>query len=230
MKLLLIEDNPTITGSLYYLLHPSYVVHSAPDGQSGLDRAIKGNYDLIILDLNLPDMPGQMVCERLRAKGAKAPILILSGNADVDSKATLLDRGANDYVTKPFASQELLARVRVLLRQSVGRQTTSQLACGDLLLDTKSRTASRQGRPIYLRRKEYDLLECLAINSGQVVPHQLLASYVWSETEETSPNNLQVQINQLRRKIDLPFKKPIIKTVHGIGYMLSRPDIVPRAF
>ncbi|MGC1176600.1 MAG: response regulator transcription factor [Candidatus Saccharimonadales bacterium] len=223
MKLLLIEDDRNITLALRQALAAEHVVDIAADGADGLFKAATRNYGLIILDLQLPDIPGLKVCERLRAQDFSGPILVLSGEAKVISKIGLLDAGADDYLTKPFSLGELKARLRVLSRRT-GTSTSSnsnRLTVGDLTLDRDKYQVERGGQTIKLRRKEFALLECLMQHAGTVVTRDILGSYAWRDNEDPWTNTIDVHIKYLRDKIDRPFGSNLIRTVHGLGYTLD---------
>ena len=224
MHILLIEDENHIAEALQQALAASYSVHRAETGTNGLLRAASHSYDIVILDLNLPDVPGLHVCRQLRSNGFEGPILILSGEVKVISKIMLLDAGADDYLTKPFSLGELKARLRMLLRRS-GKPLTAhhQFTVGDLTLDCERHEVVRQGQLIKLRRKEFCLLECLMQNAGAIVTRDVLSNHAWRDNEDPWANTIDVHIKYLRDKIDTPFDRPLIRTVHGLGYKLEAP-------
>lgn len=221
MKLLLVEDNQNIASALSQALATTYTVDWAGTASFGLSKASQVAYDIIVLDLNLPDMQGLEVCRRLRRDNHTMPILILTAEVKPISKINLLDAGADDYLTKPFSLGELKARLRVLLRRTSKQPQTNQLAIEDLTLDTDTHTVTRAGKSIRLRRKEFFLLECLLQHAGSVVTREALSHYAWRENEDPWTNTIDVHIKYLRDKIDRPFAKPLIKTVHGLGYKLE---------
>lgn len=224
MRLLLIEDDRGIAQALAHALATTYSIDVAGSGQEGLRQAERYGYGMIILDLNLPDMSGLTICQNLRQNGVTAPILILTGEAKVMSKINLLDAGADDYLTKPFSLGELKARLRVLARRAVSDKPPKQrLTAGDLVLDSVTHQVERGGRLIKLRRKEFALLECLLQHAGTVVTRDILSSHAWRENEDPWTNTIDVHIKYLRDKIDRPFARPLIKTVHGLGYKLEAP-------
>jgi DNA-binding response OmpR family regulator len=226
MKLLLINHQPDIVLGLYRALRRDYAIECVATGQSALAKLRQNNYDVIILDLDIDDMPGLNVCEQIRSLGIDTPILILASSTDTNSKVTLLDSGANDYLTKPFQRAELEARLRVMTRRRIQNQLYhSRLVVGDLVLDTGKLLASRSGLPIMLRRKEFALLECLMRNAGSVVTSTILSSQAWEEDEETMANTLHVHIKHLRDKIDKPYRSALIRTVHGLGYKIEVPIV-----
>ncbi|MEK7059795.1 MAG: response regulator transcription factor [Patescibacteria group bacterium] len=221
-KVLLIEDDRSIAGALAQALRGSYNIDAAATGQMALYKVDTESFDIIVLDLNLPDMTGIMVCRQLRDRGLSAPILILSGDGGVMTKISLLDAGANDYLTKPFSLGELKARLRALLRTSQGQhKLTKQLAISDILLDRQTYKVSRSGLAIDLRRKEFALLECLMEHAGSVVTRHALMRYAWQGADAVWTNTVDVHIKSLRDKIDRPFGQSLIRTVHGLGYKLE---------
>lgn len=222
-KLLLIEDDRTISSALTEALANVYRIDVASTGKLGIYRGDGTDYAAILLDLNLPDLPGLAICQQLRERGAKAPILILTGEHNVLTKISLLDAGADDYLTKPFSLGELKARLRVLQRKtpSIAQPPLKHIVVGELELDTATYRVWRSGRPIQLRRKEFTLLACLMERAGTVVSRQALIQYAWQGHDEPWTNTIDVHIKYLRDKIDRPFDYPLIKTVHGFGYQLE---------
>jgi DNA-binding response OmpR family regulator len=224
MRILLIEDHREIAAALETALALEYQITLAETGQLGLRYAKQYEFDAILLDLNLPDMPGLSVCEKLRAEGCLLPIIILSAESQVLSKIKLLDAGADDYLTKPFSLGELKARIRALSRTPRTTQIDQKiLEAGELHLNTVNREALRGGQTIRLRRKEFAILECLMRHQGTTVSRQALGNYVWPDGSGPWTNSIDVHIKYLRDKIDRPFKKPLIQTVHGLGYRLAVP-------
>jgi DNA-binding response OmpR family regulator len=219
VRLLLIEDDRRIASFVAKGLRESgYGVAVAYDGEEGYLNALLNDYDLLLLDLMLPTMDGIAITRKLRAARRVTPILMLTARDSVSDKILGLNEGADDYVTKPFAFGELLARVRALLR----RETTMR-ACAmqvaDLEVDTAARIVRRAGREIALSAREYALLEYLMHHAGQVLTRELLAENVWTDTDVES-NVIDVYIRYLRQKIDTPFDRPLIRTVRGFGYTL----------
>jgi two-component system, OmpR family, response regulator len=221
MKLLLVEDHEGIILALYRALAPLYTIDTAGTVASGLQKTKDSHYDAIILDLDLPDGSGLKICEQLRARGANTPIIVLSGDTQTESKVTLLDSGANDYLTKPFDIEELHARLRVLLRQPKTSAPHHRLAVGDLILDRIKHDVRRSGQAIKLRRKEFALLECLMQHNGSAVTRATLGNYAWQDNGQVVTNTVDVHIKRLRDKVDRPFAMPLIKTVHGLGYKID---------
>jgi len=224
MKLLLIEDETAIAEALIQALQTTYIVDRAKTGSIGLLKAGSMTYDAIILDLNLPDVPGLQVCQQLRNDGIESPILILTAEVKVISKIALLDAGADDYLTKPFSLGELKARLRMLLRRSQQPvQDTNILTVGEMTLNRIRHEVEREGQVIKLRRKEFALLECLMQNAGCIVTRDILSNHAWRDNQDPWANTIDVHIKYLRDKIDTPFDRQLIKTVHGLGYKLEAP-------
>lgn len=221
MKLLLIEDNRTLADSLKKQLGKSFVVDSVRTGEEGLQRALAGGQDVIVLDLSLPDKSGYDVCRGIRLAQVNTPIIILTGAADVTSRVTLLNAGADDYLTKPFSVAELRARLGALLRRSPTTISSEVFKVRDLMLDPHRRRVERAGTVITLRRKEFDILEYLVRNRGRPVTRSMILDHAWDGTKDTWNNTVDVHIKHLRDKIDRPFGSPLIKTAYGIGYMID---------
>lgn len=224
-QLLLIEDSRDIALALSQALATSYSVTLASTGSAGLKLAKNETFDLIILDLSLPDINGEEICGELRRNGSTVPILVLTGESGVMSKIRLLDAGADDYLTKPFSLGELKARLRVLeRREQAAPAEASQLTVGTLTLDKDKYVVERDGQLIRLRRKEFALLECLMLHPDTVVTRSALGNYAWQGSDKPWTNTIDVHIKHLRDKVDRPFDEPVILTVHGIGYKLvSQP-------
>ncbi|HVV67116.1 MAG TPA: response regulator transcription factor [Candidatus Saccharimonadales bacterium] len=228
VKILLIEDSKDIAAALSHVLASSHDITLAETGAMGLASAKRQEYDTIILDLNLPDMTGLEVCQRLRANDAETPIIILTGEDKVLNKIRLLDAGADDYLTKPFSLGELKARLRVLQRRGhKPLALADNLTVGELILDRKRHQVQRNGEPITLRKKEFALLECLMLHAGTVVSRNILGNYAWQESDKPWTNTIDVHIKHLRDKIDRPFEQQLIQTVHGLGYKLVVASAAP---
>lgn len=221
-KILYVEDDRNISGALAQALQASYDIDIAHSGKLALYKTDTEDYEAIVLDLNLPDMSGFIVCQQLRERGVNAPILILSGESSVLTKINLLDAGANDYLTKPFSLGELKARLRVLARyNSKIDKTCYQITVGDLTLDRQTFKVMRGDCEIILRRKEFALLECLMAHAGNVVTRDMLVHSVWHNPNELWTNTVDVHIKHLRDKVDRPFDGSFIQTVHGLGYKIE---------
>lgn len=218
MRILLIEDEKHITEFLKPALEAErFEVDWAQEGEKGLFLGTTNQYDLVIVDNMLPKMTGVEICKALRQGGKTMPILILSVLADASKKAELLNGGADDYLTKPFAFEELLARVRALLRRPQPFLGDT-LQVGDLVLDTVKHTITRSGRSIHLTPKEFSLLEYLIRNRGAVVSRGMILEHVWDMNADPFSNTVEAHILSLRKKIDAP---KLIQTVHGLGYKIE---------
>ena len=221
MRILVVEDDAKLSAMLARSLREEgYAVDTAADGERALYQAAVNDYDAIVLDLGLPKRDGVEVSRALRARGLRVPILMLTARDAVDDRVAGLDAGADDYVVKPFALRELLARLRALLRRMPELLPTT-IEVGDLVLDTRSHTATRGGRPIPLTTKEYAMLEYLARNAGRVVGRAELSSHVWDENYDPLSNTIEVYINRLRKKVDAEHPTPLIHTRRGAGYLLG---------
>lgn len=221
MRILLIEDELRIANFIERgLKEEHYAVDVADNGEKALYCADVNPYDLIILDIMLPDMNGFAICRELRGKGIETPILILTAKDSLQDKVQGLDMGADDYLTKPFAFEELLARVRALLRRARSEKQTL-LTVADLELDQVTHRVKRAGKDIPLTAKEYSLLEYLMLHARQVVTRTMISEHVWNEDFDSFTNITDVYINYLRNKIDKGFDKQLIHTIRGVGYMLE---------
>lgn len=223
MRLLLIEDEERLADTLRQLLHrQGYTADVCRDGVSGLDNAMSGIYDLVILDVMLPGMNGFQVAQRLRAAGIAAPILMLTAKSTLEDRVHGLDCGADYYLTKPFEPEELLACVRTLLRRSGGRlQESDALSWGDLSLERGTFTLSCGDREVRLSRREYDLMELLLRNGTQVVGKEQLLVKVWGYDSQAEDNNVEVYISFLRRKLTHLRSRVKIRTLRLLGYCLA---------
>lgn len=221
MKILIIEDNRSLAESLKRHLGKTFVVDISRCGEEGLKQAMSGNHGVIILDLHLPDMNGLEVCQTLRDAQVTTPILILTAEADIPKRVALLNAGADDYVTKPFSMAELRARLNALLRRAPSVTSGGVIRVHDLVVDPARRQVVRDGVAISLRRKEFDILEYLVRHRGQAVSRANIVDHAWDTGKETWHNTVDVHIKHIRDKIDRPFKKPLIKTAYGIGYMID---------
>lgn len=222
-KVLVVEDDKNIRSTLKLVLSNDFEVDVSASGSSAMRKTEWQNYDLVILDLNLPDISGEKVCIDMRARGLRAPILILSGVSDIATKIALLDYGANDYLTKPFAVGELKARLRALSRQAKpSLDTRIALEAYGVSLDRRTGKVNRDGVPIELRPKEFDLLACLMEAPGAIISRNDLSYRVWDSLDLIWTNTVDVHINRLRGKLDKPFSSPLIHTVHGRGYKIDK--------
>lgn len=223
MRILVVEDEHRIASNLKKGLEQErYAVDLAFDGTDGYDLASTEEYDLIILDLLLPGIDGLEICRRLRAKKNHTPILMLTAKSQTEDKVEGLNTGADDYLTKPFAFTELLARIRALSRRPKTALPVS-LQIADLILDPRTFSVSRHSIPVSLSNREFSLLEYLMRHPGQTITKQQLISHVWNYEADILPNTVEVFVKNLRRKIDDPFPNlpPLITTVRGFGYKIS---------
>lgn len=220
MRILVVEDEKKVAQFIRRALEQEeYEVEVEHDGRAGLDRAAAGGYDLLLLDVMLPGMDGLEVVRALRARRSTTPTLMLTAKTSTDDKVAGLDSGADDYLTKPFAVAELLARVRSLLRRG-GREKSTVLGIADLELDTVTHRARRAGRTIELTAREYALLEFLLRNRGRTLSRTTISEHIWRYNFDTGTNIIDVYVNHLRNKIDDGFDVKLIHTVRGVGYVL----------
>jgi heavy metal response regulator len=224
MRLLLVEDDESVARFIIKgLREERYAVDIAVDGENGLFMAETTPYDLLILDVMLPKLDGFSICRRLRAARNRTPILLLSAREGIDDRVTGLDTGADDYLTKPFAFPELLARIRALLRRG-GSQQPSILKVADLELDPVTHRVWRGEKEITLTNKEYALLEYLMWNENRVLTRTAIIDHVWDIQFDALTNIVDVQIKSLRAKMDRGFPTQLIHTVRGVGYVLKTTE------
>ena len=221
MRILVIEDNRALAESLRDHLSGMFSVELAHTGEEGIREAFGGGYDVIILDLQLPDKNGYEICKVLRTNRIGTPILILTAEADISSRVNLLNGGADDYMIKPFNIAELRARLMALLRRAPASYNNSVIIIDDLVVDPGRRHVVRAGISIRLRRKEFDILEYLVRNRGRAVTRAMILDYAWDSNRDSWHNTVDVHIKHLRDKIDRPFGGKLIKTAYGIGYMID---------
>lgn len=222
MHLLIVEDEKKTAAYLRKgLSENGFSVDVAGDGLDGLHMALEGTHDLVVLDLMLPRLDGWRILQEFRAAGRATPVLILTARDGVDDRVKGLEGGADDYLVKPFAFSELLARVRAALRRG-SPQTDATLMVGDLKLDVLTRRATRQGARIDLTAREFSLLWLLMRHAGEVLSRTLIAEKVWDMNFDGDSNVMEVAIRRLRRKVDTPFECALIHTVRGMGYVLEQ--------
>lgn len=225
MRILLVEDEKGVAKFIKKGLEEEfYTVEAAVDGTDGLLMATSGDYDLILLDIMLPGMNGIELCKGIRGAGIKTPILLLTAIDAVGSKVEGLESGADDYLTKPFAFSELLARIRALLRRSA--DSVSELSLMDLRIDLLSRRVFRGDKEILLTPKEFSMLEFMLRNKGRVLSRTQIIENIWGYNFDPNTNIVDVHVRYLREKIDINFEKKLIHTVRGAGYVLKADDAV----
>ncbi len=225
MKLLIVEDESKIGDYLRQgLIEAGFVVDLARNGLDGHHLAMTEDYNLLILDIMLPDIDGWQILKSIREAGRNVPVLFLTARDTVDDRVKGLELGADDYLVKPFAFSELLARVRTLLRRGVAPTNNTTLTVADLELDLMSRRVVRAGQRIQLTAKEFALLELLLRHRGEVLPRSLIASQVWDMNFDSDTNVIDVAIRRLRAKVDDDFEPKLIHTLRGMGYMLDQQE------
>ena len=228
MHILVIEDETKVASFIKRGLEAAhYSVDVEHDGATGLNRLIEGDYDLVILDVMLQKLDGLEVMKEIRQRRVNLPVLLLTAKVSLADKVAGLDLGADDYLTKPFAFEELLARVRALLRRGAGAAASPILAIADLRLDPVTREVTRGSKRIDLTPKEYALLEFLLRRREQVLSRVVIAQHVWGVNYDTFTNVIDVYVNYLRKKIDSGFEPKLIHTVRGAGYVLKEEPSVP---
>jgi heavy metal response regulator len=223
MRLLVVEDEQKVAGFVRQgLSEEGYAVDVAADGATGLAMALDRVHDLIILDIQLPKLDGLHVLQQLRQAKVTTPVLLLTVRATIEDKVLGLDAGADDYLTKPFAFQELVARVRALLRRRA-EATPPVLQVADLTLDPARRTVSRGGQRIDLTPREFALLDYFMRHPGRVLTRTMIAEHVWDYSFDTTTNVIDVYVNYLRKKIDTDWEPKLLHTIRGAGYVLKVP-------
>ena len=225
MRVLVIEDDAeTLDFIVQGLNEAGHVADKANNGKDGLFMALEESYDALVVDRMLPGLDGLSLISTLRSEGKRTPILILSALGEVDDRVDGLRKGGDDYLVKPFAFSELLARLEVLARRGEAEAPETKLSVGDLELDLLARTVSRSGRSIALQPRELRLLEYLMRHQGQVVTRTMLLEKVWDYHFDPQTNVIDVHVSRLRSKVDKDFDYPLIHTVRGVGYVLRVPE------
>jgi two-component system OmpR family response regulator len=222
MRALVVEDDATIAEFVARgLREAGFAVDRAADGDAALDCTKAQAYDVAIVDVMLPRRDGLALIDEMRRRGSTTPVLILSARRSVDDRVKGLQAGGDDYLTKPFAFAELLARVQALMRRATRTPDPTTLTVEDLVLDLLSRRVTRAGKPIDVRPREFALLEYLMRNAGRVVSKTMILSHVWEYNFDPQTNIVDVLVSRLREKIDRPFEKKLLQTVRGVGYLLG---------
>ena len=221
MRILLVDDDAELSGVIVSgLREQSFDVSRAANFTEGSSRAVLGTFDVIILDVMLPGGTGFDLCRHIRSRGISTPILMLTARDTIDDRVSGLDVGADDYLTKPFAFRELVARIKALSRRR-SALTPKEVIVGELTVDLMSRRVSRGGKSLELTAKEFALLEFLALHADQVVGRAAISAHVWDENHDPFTNVLEVLVKRLRRKIDDDFEQKLVHTVRGAGYRLG---------
>ena len=223
MRILIIEDDHRLTRLMRQVMEKENLnVDIASDGDIGLEMALGGLYDVAVVDWMLPNRDGPSICRAVRAARLPVALLLLTARSQVEDRVAGLDSGADDYLVKPFAFDELLARVRALGRRfDVTRTDGWELRCGEMVLDQRTRSARRGDKPLDLSVTEWNLLECLMRHPGQVLTRQQILEYVWSHERDVQESLIEVYVSYLRRKLNRPGKRDPIQTVRGVGYRLE---------
>ena len=226
MRILIIEDDQRLTRLMArVLLDERLAVDVAHDGDTGLELALRGAYDVAIVDWMLPGRDGPAICRAVRAARLPTALLLLTARGQIEDRVAGLDSGADDYLVKPFAFEELLARIRALGRRFSLTADPHELRVGDLVLDTRAHTARRATRPLDLTATEWELLEYLMRHPGQTMTRQQILDHVWSYERDVQTTMVDVYISYLRRKLSLPGRPDPIRTVRGVGYRLEAEDV-----
>ena len=224
MRILVVEDNKRLSDSLRRTLEDDgYAIDAAYNGLDGEEMALMGTYDIIILDIMLPEKDGLTVCREIRNKRINTPVLMLTARDALDDRVSGLDSGADDYLVKPFEVDELRARIRALLRRESSSKS-ALLQIGDLSLDPATHAVERAGEPIDLTAKEYSLLEYFMRHPNHIISREMAESHLWSYDHVVTSNVVDVYIRRLRRKIDDPYKVKLFETIRGAGYRLCVPE------
>ena len=224
MRILLVEDDRSLSRAVSTILQKNnYSVDCVENGQTALDYLEKDIYDAVIMDIMMPVMDGITALKNLRKRGSNIPVLMLTAKTEIDDKVEGLDNGANDYLTKPFDTRELLARIRVMMRRKP-QFTSNQLKIADLILDRDTRKVTRAGNEIDLSAKEFMVLECLMRNKNIVMTRQQIEQNAWDFDFEGGSNVIDVYIRYLRKKIDAKYEQKLIHTVRGVGYVMRENE------
>ena len=224
MRVLIVEDEVRLAATLQDLMElDGYAADVCHDGESGLDNALSGIYDVVILDVMLPKMDGFSVLRQLRSSGSAVPVLMLTARSELSDRVSGLDQGADYYLTKPFEPKELMACVRALGRRQPELRNTDQIQCADLTLEKSAFTLSCGERSVRLSRREFDMMELLMLNQKQVITKESLLLKIWGYESDAEDNNVEVYISFLRKKLDHLHSQVCIKTIRMVGYCLEFP-------
>jgi DNA-binding response OmpR family regulator len=221
-RILVVEDSPDIAASVKdWLIAENYAVDLAVDGGEALYYLKMNEYDVVVLDWELPKVSGVDVCKQFRASGGKTPVIMLTGKRDVEDRITGLDAGCDDYLAKPFVARELSARIRALLRRPAGIAADNTLKVGRLLMETDKKRVFLDGKEIYLLPKELQVLEFFMRHPGQVFNAEAIVNRVWPSDSEATPDVIKVHVSRLRKRLDSPGQESVFRTLHGLGYKLE---------
>lgn len=224
MRVLIVEDDTSIADFIQKgLREAGYAVDWVTDGEAGLVQAVRQPYDALVIDVMLPRRDGLSLIEALRGRGVTTPVLILSARRSVDDRVRGLQVGGDDYLVKPFAFAELLARIQALIRRSTGAAEPMSLTTGPLMVNLLTREVMRSGQPVELQPREFSLLEYLMRNAGRVVTKTMIVQHVWEFDFDPQTNVVEVLVHRLRSKIDQDFEPKLLHTVRGVGYVLRLP-------
>jgi DNA-binding response OmpR family regulator len=222
MEVLVVEDDPRVARLVERALSEAgHRAETSPDGADGLTRAQSGAFDVVVLDVMLPELDGLTVCRTMRQQGVRTPVLLLTARDAIPDRVRGLDAGADDYLVKPFALEELLARVRALGRRGSDGATDGVLKVGDLALDLTTHEARREGQTIQLTAKEFALLRYLMRHAGRVLTKAQITDHVWGYDSDAASNVVEIYVHYLRDKVDRGFARPLIRTLRGVGYMMK---------
>jgi DNA-binding response OmpR family regulator len=221
VKLLIIEDDIELAESIKDGLSEYNVVTVVGSGEDGLYSVKAESFDVVVIDITLPDINGIEICKEIRTEGINTPILMLTGKSEISYKLASFSSGADDYLTKPFDLKELEARLNCLYKRAANEIKASTLRLGDLEIDTANKTAKKCGQSIALKRKEFQVLEYLIRNKDRALTREIITENLWNEEEQCESNVVEVYIRNLRKKLDEPFNSNYIKTVYGVGYKIS---------
>lgn len=227
MRVLLLEDDQRLSRLMERVFNDEAIpLDVAGDGRTGLDLLLRGTYDVAVVDWMLPGRDGPAICRAAREAGVKTGLMMLTARSQIEDRVAGLNSGADDYLVKPFAIEELLARVRALARRSTPASGDPwELRCRDLVLDMTSHTARRGSQPLDLTTTEWNLLECFLRHPGQALSRQQILDYVWSYEREVQPTMVDVYVSYLRRKLNVPGRRDPIQTVRGVGYRLEADHV-----
>jgi two-component system OmpR family response regulator len=225
MRILLVEDDVKIASFIVKGLKAAgYAVDHAPDGEKGLDLALTEPYDTAVIDIMLPKLDGLSLINKMRKERIRTPVIILSAKGSTEDRVKGLQTGSDDYLTKPFAFSELLARIQALIRRASGLAEPTRLTVGDLSVNLLTREVTREGRKIELQPSEFSLLEYLMRNAGRVVSKTMIMEHVWNYNFDPQTNVVEARICRLRDKVDRDFDRKLIQTIRGVGYVLKETD------